>query len=53
MKTRGIRYLPVLAVSVGLTIGCLLVDLPVAFLASGIVASLLTIMLIVNDVIKG
>ncbi len=53
MRMRGIKYLPVLAVSVGLTIGCLLVDLPVAFLASGIVASLLAIILIVNDIIKG
>ncbi len=53
MKTRGIRYLPALAISVGLTVGCQLVDIPVAFFAAGIIASVLIVTLAIKGVISG
>ena len=52
MRTRGIRYLPALAVSVGLTVGCQLVDVPVAFFAAGVIATALVFILMVWDVAK-
>ena len=52
MKTRGIRYLPPLAISVGLTVGCLLVNVPIAYFTAGTIASVLIIILAIRDVIK-
>ena len=52
MRTKGIRYLPALAVSAGLTIGCQVVDVPIAIFAAGIIASILVLALAIRDVIS-
>ena len=54
MKTRGIRYLPPLVVSLALTLtgSPLLLSIPPAFFWAGIIASVLIVILAIRDVIK-
>ena len=50
---KSIRYLAALVCSIGFTVGSQLMELPVAYLAAGIIASVLIVILFVGNIVRG
>ncbi len=53
MVNRIIRYSTALVFSMGFIAGCQLMDMPVAYVGAGIVASVLIVVLFVGSVVRG
>jgi len=52
-KKRGIRYPLALAIAIGLTVGCQLVNIPIAYFVAGVIVSMLIAALGMYDVVRG